>query len=60
MPDGNGNSFVFSLRDDFNFVKLKCLNKDREVYHNAGYLCYFGYVASGFHIVNNCNINANS
>ena len=23
--DGNGNSFVFSLRDDFNFIKLKCL-----------------------------------
>ena len=22
---GNGNSFVFSLREDFNFVKLKCL-----------------------------------
>ena len=24
---GNGNSFVFSLRDDFNFVKLKWMNK---------------------------------
>ena len=24
--NGNGNSFVFSLRDDFNFKKLKCFN----------------------------------
>ena len=31
--NGNGNSFVFSLRDDFNFVKLKCLDKKSEVYH---------------------------
>jgi len=23
---GNGNTFVFSLRDDNNFIKLKCLN----------------------------------
>ena len=30
---GNGNSFIYSLRDDFNFVKLRCLNKDYEVYH---------------------------
>jgi hypothetical protein len=25
--NGNGNTFIFSLRDDFNFVKLKCLDK---------------------------------
>ena len=25
--DGNGNTFIFSLRDDNNFVKLNCLNK---------------------------------
>ena len=25
--NGNGNSFVFSIRNDFNFVKLKCLKK---------------------------------
>ena len=26
--EGNCNSFIFSLRDDFNFVKLRCLRKD--------------------------------
>jgi hypothetical protein len=36
--DGNGNSFVFSLRDDFNFVKLKCLKNQNEVLHGASYL----------------------
>ena len=25
--NGNGNSFIFSLRDDLSFVNLKCLNK---------------------------------
>ena len=27
FKNGNGNTFIFSLRDDFNFVKFKCLNK---------------------------------
>ena len=46
--DGNGNSFVFSLRDDFNFVKLKCLDKSKEVYHNENLLTAIGNEASGF------------
>ena len=25
--NGNGNTFIFSLKDDFNFDKLKCLDK---------------------------------
>ena len=28
---GQGNTFVFSLREDSYFVKLKCLNKSYEV-----------------------------
>ena len=38
---GNGNSFIFSLRDDNTFVKLKSLIKDHEVYHGTGIA--FGY-----------------
>jgi len=30
---GNGNSFIFSLNDDFNFILFKCLDKEKEVYH---------------------------
>ncbi len=30
---GSGNSFLFLLRDDMNFIKLRCKNKEREVYH---------------------------
>ena len=41
--NGNGNTFVFSLRDDFNFVKLKCLDKSYEVYHHTDYLTNIGY-----------------
>ena len=57
--NGNGNSFVFSLRDDFNFVKLRCLKKENEVYHGADRLCHFGSGASGFWINNDCNIKSN-
>ena len=39
---GNGNSFIFSLREDSNFVKLKSLNKSKEVYHEKSWLCSFG------------------
>ena len=31
---GSGNSFIFTLRDNINFIKLRCTNKKREVYHN--------------------------
>ena len=39
LVNGNGNSFLFSLRDDFNFVKLRCFKKEKEVYHGADRLC---------------------
>ncbi len=58
--NGNGNSFVFSLRDDFNFVKLRCLKKEFEVYHLASCLIYIGNSASGFVIYNDCNTNSDS
>ena len=58
--NGNCNSFVFSLRDDFKFVKLKCFNKSYEVYNGKDSLACFGSNASGFCIVDDCNINTNS
>ena len=58
---GNGNTFVFSLRDDLNFVKLKCLNKFfGEVYHSLYSFAAIGFYFSGFDIKDNCNIKANS
>ena len=36
---GNGNSFVFSLRDDSKFVILKCKDKENEVYIDEKILC---------------------
>ena len=58
--NGNGNTFIFSLRDDFNFVKLKCLDKRKEVYHDAEYLTCIGLHGSGFCIFDECNINTYS
>ena len=29
--EGNGNSFIFYLNDDFNFVKFRCKNLKNEV-----------------------------
>jgi hypothetical protein len=60
FKNGNGNTFVFSLRDDFNFVKLKCLNRSNEVYHYTSWLTVIGYGPSGFGIADDCNINTNS
>ena len=57
---GNGNTFVFSLRDDFNFAKFKCLNKKDEVHHRADLMIYIGHIASGFYIADDCNINTKS
>ena len=28
---GNGNSFIFSLREDGSFVKFKCKDKDKKI-----------------------------
>ena len=51
--EGDGNTFVFSLRDDFNFVKLKCLDKEYEIYHDKVNLACIGNMQSGFWIENN-------
>ena len=40
--NGNGNTFVFSLRDDLNFVKLKFLDTGSEVFHSEEYLTTIG------------------
>ena len=60
VSDGNGNTFFFSLRDDFNFVKFKCLNKSNEVLHHSNYLTCIGYGANVFYIYDDCNIIADS
>ena len=45
------------MRDNSNFVKLKCLNKIYEVYHYKDELCLFGYDGKVFYIKDNCNTN---
>ena len=55
---GSGNSFLFSLRDDMKFIKLRCTNKEIEVYHYENWLCCFG--ARDLRIVSDCNVNSNN
>ena len=40
-----------------NFIKLRCINKEKEVYHWKQVLCCFGY---DLNIYSDCNINYNS
>ena len=47
-----GNSFIFSLRDDLNFVILKNTDYEKEVNHDEDKLCSFGGNC-GFYIRNN-------
>ena len=54
--EGFSNTFIFSLRDDEIFIKLKNLDREREVYHHSNWLCNFGG-NDGFFILNDCNIN---
>ena len=35
---GNGNSFLFSLNNEFNFSIYKCLSKEYEVFHSDNFI----------------------
>ncbi len=56
--EGNGNSFIFSMRDDMSFMKIRCLNTKKEVFDDKDLLCCFGN--SDLLIDNDCNINKSS
>ena len=45
------------MRNDFNFVKLRCLNKNEKVNHNSDYLCDFRDTC-GLTLINDCNLNS--
>ena len=51
---GNGNSFLFSLRSNNQFTKLKNIKGEYEVYHDIDELCCF---LNGFYIADNCDNN---
>ena len=53
---GNGNSFLFSLRENSNFVKLNCMNKEKEVKHISNCLCHFGGDGKGFRLWKGCDV----
>jgi len=53
--NGNCNTFIFSLRDDNNFVKLKCLDNTWEVFHCSQNLTMIGRAFCGFWIYDDCN-----
>ena len=55
---GSGNSFIFLLTDDMNFIKLRCTDKEKEVFHDEFWLCCFG--RDDLWIWYDCNINYNS
>lgn len=39
----NAKSFLFSLRDDFDFIKLRCMDDIHEVFHLSKSLFSFGW-----------------
>jgi hypothetical protein len=42
MIAGNGNSFIFSIKNDNEFIKLECINKDREIWNSKNNMPSFG------------------
>ena len=59
MKKGNGNSFIFSLRNNGDVVILRCTNNLNEVYNHSNILCSFGGIF-GFIIKDDCNIKDNT
>ena len=39
---GNGESFLFKIIDGNDFIKLKCINKDREIWNCKNNMPSFG------------------
>ena len=56
---GSGNSFLFKLTETGKYQKLKCIKKDKEVYHHSDHLPTFGDGHDLF-FANNCNQNTSS
>ncbi len=50
--EGNKNSFVFSVRENGNIEKFKCLKKEREVGHDKDAMVWF---RGAFKISSYCN-----
>ena len=46
------------MKDDKDLIKLRCTDKEEEVYHYKDYLCSFGW--NDLFIDNDCNINYKS
>ena len=46
------------MKDEKEFIKLRCTNIHREVYHHKDYLCCFG--GSDLNIYSDCNLNYKS
>ena len=52
MIAGNGESFIFTIRDG-SFVKLNCINKQKEIWNSKKNLPSFGTM--DLKLVYNCN-----
>ena len=52
MIAGNGNSFIFTIKNS-SFVKLNCINKDREIWNYKNNMPSFGTM--DIRLANNCN-----
>ena len=52
MIAGNGESFLFTIRDG-SFVKLNCINKEKEIWNSKNNLPSFGKM--DLRLVNYCN-----
>ena len=42
MIAGNGNSFIFSIKNDNEFIKFECINKYREIWNSKNNMPSFG------------------
>jgi hypothetical protein len=50
---GNGESFLFKIIDGNDFIKVKCINKDKEIWNCKNNMPSFGPM--DLRLLNNCN-----
>ena len=45
MISGNGESFIFTIKNENHIIKLKCIDKNKEIWNHKNYMPSFGSMA---------------
>ena len=58
VVEGNGESFIFTIKNGLELVKLQCINRKREIWNSKSNLPSFG--GMDLRLISNCNEKTNN